>query len=77
MEKLIDKHAVRELVGFSDSTIWRLMRVGEFPLSVRIGGRVRWRASEIEAYIANLPTSKLKPPPVKAAKSSEASSAAS
>ena len=70
MERLLAKPEVLELVGLSGSTVWRLMRRGEFPMSVRIGGAVRWHASEIEAFISALPKSQLKAAPPRPPKKS-------
>jgi prophage regulatory protein len=39
---------VKEKVGLSKSTIWRLMKVGDFPQKIQLGPRaVGWRAEEI------------------------------
>jgi predicted DNA-binding transcriptional regulator AlpA len=35
--KIIRKPQVRELTGFSDTTIWRLEKQGRFPRRVRLG----------------------------------------
>ncbi len=38
------------------SSIYQLMRDGEFPMSVKIGGHaVRWRAADIARWIEDLP----------------------
>lgn len=55
--RLIDKRTLLGLVPLSYSSVWDLMRQGHFPLSVRIGGRVYWRAHEVESWIAALPRS--------------------
>lgn len=54
---LINKRQLLAIVPLSYSSIWDLMRTGDFPLSVRIGSRVYWRAREIEAWLAALPRS--------------------
>lgn len=44
---------VREVVPYSRSEIYRLMALGLFPKSIRIGARaVAWDMDEIEAWIA-------------------------
>lgn len=45
---------VRNRVGFSRATIYRLMESGDFPAPVHLGARaVGWLQSEISAWIAN------------------------
>jgi len=36
----------------STRTLWRLRSASKLPQSIRLGGSVRWRASDIEAWIA-------------------------
>jgi prophage regulatory protein len=44
--------------GLSRSSIYAMMRTGDFPRPVRIGKRaVAWPQSAIEAWLANRPTS--------------------
>ena len=57
MEKLLTKKAVREICGFSFAHIDRMENEPEyahleFPKRVRIGFRVFWADSEIQAWIA-------------------------
>ena len=55
-DKLLNKQDVLARLGFKTSTLYRLMRLGEFPQPIRIGPRiVRWPESEIEAYLADRP----------------------
>ena len=56
--RLIGKRELLQLVPLSYSSIWDLMRQDQFPLSVRIGSRVYWRAHEVEKWIADLPHSR-------------------
>lgn len=52
--KLLRFPAVRDRVGLSHSTLWRLRRSGEFPMPIRISpGAVAWRESDIEEWIAS------------------------
>lgn len=46
---------VRERVGISRTTAWRLQNAGVFPLPVEISaGRVGWREEDIAAWTASL-----------------------
>lgn len=56
-ERLIDKRTLLRLVPLSYSTIWKLMRRGEFPLSVVVSGRVFWRWQSIKTWLNELPGS--------------------
>lgn len=44
--------AVEAKVGIKKSLIYKLMKEGKFPQSVRQGGAVGWVESKIDAYIA-------------------------
>lgn len=57
-ERLINKRELLLLIPLSFSTIWKLMRRGEFPLSVVVSGRVFWKSREVREYLDNLPRSK-------------------
>ena len=47
--KLLTRQQIEEITGLTRSTIYRLMRSGQFPEPIRIGPRaVRWPQSEIE-----------------------------
>ena len=55
-ETLIPRREVEKMVGLSRSTIYDKMTKGEFPRPVRTGAKaVRWRASEITAWVDGLP----------------------
>lgn len=50
---LLSKSRVIEMTSLSATTIWRMMKKGEFPQSVRASmGRVAWRKSDIDNWIA-------------------------
>lgn len=52
--RLLAWPAVRERVGISRTTAWRLQNAGQFPLPVVISaGRVGWREEEIAAWAAS------------------------
>lgn len=54
-DRLIRMRDVTYLVGMSKATIYRKLKIGEFPRPVAMGGQaVRWRESDIAAYIASL-----------------------
>ena len=55
-ERLLRRPEVEAQTGLTRSTIYRLMRAGEFPEPLKLGPRaVRWRATEIESWIAERP----------------------
>ena len=57
-DRLLTRAEVERLVGLRRSAIYSLMRAGKFPVPLRISGNaVRWRLSEIEAWIDALPRS--------------------
>lgn len=45
-----------EKIKLARSTLWHLEREGKFPLRRVHGGRVYWVESEIDEWLANLPT---------------------
>jgi predicted DNA-binding transcriptional regulator AlpA len=54
MKILLDKSETSAAVSLSESTIARMVLKGEFPKPVRLGGRVLWRASDLEKWAENL-----------------------
>ena len=55
-EYLLSRKEVEKRVGLSRSTIYDHMNAGTFPRPVRVGPKaVRWRTSEIDAWMDNLP----------------------
>jgi excisionase family DNA binding protein len=40
---------VAEILDLGVSSVWRLVRKGQLPAPVRVGGSTRWRRAEIEA----------------------------
>ena len=58
-DRLLRRREVEEITGLSRSTIYRQMPMGEFPQSVKVGRKgVRWRASDIYAWMQSRPDSK-------------------
>jgi prophage regulatory protein len=63
-ERLIGEPECRAISGLSRAQRWRLERDGKFPRRLRLGPRtVRWRLSEILAWIAALSTASPERPP--------------
>ncbi len=55
-ERLLRRRNVEEITGLSRSSIYRLMQEGEFPRPVRVGPTaVRWRESDITAWLESRP----------------------
>lgn len=53
-QRLLRLPEVRQLVGLSRATIYRLMRRGEFPAAVKLTDHaVAWRASDVLAWISS------------------------
>ena len=51
---ILDEQRVRTLTSLCKSTRWRMERRGEFPKRVKLSpGRVGWRQTDIEAWIAS------------------------
>jgi excisionase family DNA binding protein len=48
---LLSARTLAERLGVSVRTLWRLRTSGKLPQPVRLGGAIRWRAGEIEAWI--------------------------
>ena len=56
IDRLLRRRQVEEITGLSRSSIYRLMRNGEFPPPVRIGtSAVRWKASHITKWVESRP----------------------
>ena len=59
MDKLMTARDVMAAVRLSRATIYNLLAAGEFPRPVRIGSKsVRWRASDIAAWVDSLQPAK-------------------
>ena len=50
-DRLVRMRDLVELTALSRATIYRAMRAGDFPQSVRIGGSARWVLSDILDFI--------------------------
>ena len=59
MTRLLRRAEIEQRVGLSRSSLYRLMRSGQFPKPVQIGERaVRWLESEINDWLASCPRAK-------------------
>ena len=55
-DRLLRCCQVEEITGMSRSSIYRLMKSGEFPPRVKVGpAAVRWRESDITAWVESRP----------------------
>ena len=55
-QQLLTRTEVQQAVRLSCSAIYRLMRVGKFPLPIRVGeNAVRWKVDEINGYLDSRP----------------------
>jgi prophage regulatory protein len=56
-DRLLRLREVEAKTGIGSTTIYRFMPEGKFPYPVRLGeGSVRWRESDIDRWIAELPS---------------------
>lgn len=62
-DRLLTIRQIEIKIGLSESTIYKYMGEGGFPRPLKLGNTaVRWRESEIDAWIANLPTAAYREP---------------
>ena len=55
---LLTRREVERRTGLSRSTLYRKMSEGTFPVPLKVSDRaVRWRDSDIRAYVESLPRS--------------------
>ena len=55
---LLTRREVERRTGLSRSTLYRKMRDGSFPVPLKVSERaVRWRESDIRAYVDSRPRS--------------------
>lgn len=56
-DPLLRRPIVEAMCGIGTSCLYKLMRDGDFPRPLRIApGAVRWRRSEVQAWIDSRPT---------------------
>jgi predicted DNA-binding transcriptional regulator AlpA len=58
--RLMSKAEVLAVVPFSYQTLWAWMRVGKFPRSREVGGKVCWMEHEVQDWVASRPVKPLK-----------------
>ncbi|MGV8979197.1 MAG: helix-turn-helix transcriptional regulator [Cellulomonas sp.] len=51
VEQLLDLPALAALLHLSPSTIRSLRTTGDGPRAIRIGGSVRWRRTDVDAWV--------------------------
>ena len=57
-DRLLRRREVERMTGLQKSSLYRMMRRGQFPEPVRLGTHaVRWRLSEITRWIETRPVS--------------------
>lgn len=60
----VDRQSAASLLSISDSTLEKLVRIGEFPRPRQLSGqRVGWLYREIMEWAESRPVSELAPPP--------------
>lgn len=52
--RLLSFHQVQPRVQLSRVTIWRWEKEGKFPKHIKLGRSIRWRESDIQAWIDGL-----------------------
>ena len=59
IDRLLRRRQVEKVTGLSRSSIYRLMQDGAFPRPVKVGSAaVRWRASDITAWLESRPVAR-------------------
>jgi prophage regulatory protein len=61
--RLMSRAEVLEVVPFTYTSIWKMMRAGTFPRGREIAGKICWLESEIEQWIAERPVKALRGEP--------------
>ena len=58
-DRLLRRPQVEEITGISHSSIYRLIQDGDFPRPVKVGSAaVRWRSSDITAWLESRPVAR-------------------
>ena len=50
---LLNVDEVANILGICSRTVWRLHDSGQMPQCIRLGRSVRWRRSDIEAWVGS------------------------
>jgi predicted DNA-binding transcriptional regulator AlpA len=48
---LLKADDVARLIAVSTRTLWRLVRAGQFPRPIYVGGSSRWRQVDVESWV--------------------------
>lgn len=48
---LVTADELGSMLKISTRTLWRMRSAGKLPQPIRVGGSIRWRASDIEAWV--------------------------
>ena len=51
-DKLLDVRAVAERLSLGERSVWKRLAAAALPRPIRLGRSVRWRESDIAAFIA-------------------------
>ena len=58
-DRLVTRREIEARFGMTRSTIYRQMRAGNFPEPIQISAKaVRWKESELEAWLSSRPRAK-------------------
>ena len=55
--KLLTVNDVAKLLKLSTRSVWRLVKAKTIVKPIRIGGSIRWRASDVATWLASIPQS--------------------
>lgn len=56
-----ERDLLNGILPFSSSTLWRLVRVGDFPAPAKFGGVTAWKAADVNDWLeSKLPPKALK-----------------
>lgn len=50
--KFLSDKQIAKRYGVSRATVWRWLRAGKFPKSIKINGSTRWRITDLEQWEA-------------------------
>lgn len=52
LDRLLDVKTVAQRLGIGRRTVWTLAGAGQLPAPLKLGRSVRWRESDVAAFIA-------------------------
>jgi prophage regulatory protein len=60
LNRILQRREVLQLCGFSEATLWRLIKGGRFPSAVRLSmRRCGWKSSEVSRWLESRTASPL------------------